>query len=185
MGRKPKVLLRALTSEEQALLEKLSRARSSPSAQVKRASILLAVAQGKSFTAAAQQAGRRDIESVSNLVKRFNQEGIAAIEPRHGGGPKPKYGPKERQLILEQAKEEPIVERDGMASWSLSSLEKRLRSDSEELSEIGKTTIWGILKENGFSWQKDRTWVKTGRVLRKRKAGIVEVVDPDTEAKKN
>jgi hypothetical protein len=46
-------------------------------------------------------------------------------------------------------------------------------------------TIWQILKEAGFDWQRTRSWCETGTVKRKRKSGeVVEVTDPDTEAKK-
>ena len=46
-------------------------------------------------------------------------------------------------------------------------------------------TIWRILREAGLTWQRDRSWCATGRVLRKRKSGTVTVTDPDTEPKKS
>ena len=53
---------------------------------------LLAVANGKSYTAAAQAAGRRAVMPSLNLVARFNREGLVAVAPRHGGGARPIYG---------------------------------------------------------------------------------------------
>jgi len=41
-----------------------------------------------------------------------------------------------------------------------------------------------VLNEAGYAWQKDRTWCHTGQVARKRKDGVVTVIDPETEAKK-
>jgi hypothetical protein len=38
--------------------------------------------------------------------------------------------------------------------------------------------------ETGWSCQRDGTWCETGQVKRKRKGQVVDVVDPDTEAKK-
>jgi hypothetical protein len=73
MRRLPKDPLRALTAEEQADLESISRARSAPAEAVIRAKILLAVAHGMNH-------------SQSALVSRFNQEGLDALLPRHGGG---------------------------------------------------------------------------------------------------
>ena len=35
------------------------------------------------------------------------------------------------------------------------------------------------------SWQRSRSWCQTGTAQRKRKSGIVTVIDPDSEAKKN
>jgi len=183
MGRRPKVPLRTLTNEEESYLEQLSRAHSAAAAQVKRAVILLAINNGDTFIDAAYKAGRRDVGSVAKLVKRFNIEGLEALKPRHGGGPTLKYTAKQRQQVLDRVRENPDPKQDGAATWSLSLLEKRLRKDG--FPEMGRNTIRSILLENGFSWQNDRSWVKTGRVLRKRKAGIVEVHDPDAEAKKS
>ncbi len=48
-------------------------------------------------------------------------------------------------------------------------------------------TIWKVLKEAGFEWQRTRSWGETGKVKRKRKKSgevVVEVTDPDAEAKK-
>jgi hypothetical protein len=50
---------------------------------------------------------------------------------------------------------------------------------------VSTYTIWRVLKEAGFEWQRTRSWCETGRAKRKRKSGeVVEVVDPDAEAKK-
>jgi hypothetical protein len=48
--------------------------------------MLLAVADGSDYQAAARAAGRASGDAVSRLVARFNREGIAALDPRHGGG---------------------------------------------------------------------------------------------------
>jgi hypothetical protein len=51
---------------------------------------------------------------------------------------------------------------------------------------VSTYTIWKVLKEAGFDWQRTRTWCETGKVKRKRKKSgeVVEVIDPDAEAKK-
>ena len=46
-----------------------------------------AVVDEKTYVEAARAAGRRSGKAVSQLVSRFNQEGLVAVEPRHGGGP--------------------------------------------------------------------------------------------------
>jgi hypothetical protein len=52
------------------------------------------------------------------------------------------------------------------------------------LPEVSTYTIWVVLQANGFSWQKDGSWCETGKVKRKRKEGVVEVIDPDASPKK-
>jgi transposase len=178
--------LRSLTDEEREVLTELSRATSEPAAHVARAKALLAVADGKTYQEAAGVAGRRAGDAVAHLVARFNQEGLQAIAPRHGGGPTTIYGPTQRALIIQEARRRPDREQDGTATWSLTTLQKALRQKPEPdgLPDISTYTIWTVLREAGFSWQASKTWCETGTVRRKRKSGVVQVTDPDTEAKK-
>ena len=87
MTRRRKDPMRSLTDGERASLDQLGRATSAPSALVTRARALLAVADGCSYTEAARRVGRRSGDAIGELVARFNREGLAAVEPRHGGGP--------------------------------------------------------------------------------------------------
>jgi hypothetical protein len=59
MTRQQKHPLRFLNAEERQELERISRATSESATRVARAKALLAVADGKSYTAAAQVCGRR------------------------------------------------------------------------------------------------------------------------------
>jgi len=184
MTRRKKDPLRPLSPQERDVLEQISRAQSDPASHVAHAKLLLLVADGTSYTEAAHTIGRLSGDAVSKLVARFNQEGLAAIEPRHGGGPPITYGAEERQRILAEFARQPDRERDGTATWSLSTLQRALRSAPDGLPTVSTYTIFQVLHDTGWTWQKDRTWCKTGTVVRKRKRGTVEVTDPDAEAKK-
>ena len=59
MTRRRKDPLRIITPEERAWLERISRATSEPASHVARARALLAVADGQTYQAAAEAAGRR------------------------------------------------------------------------------------------------------------------------------
>lgn len=183
MGRRAQESLRNLTDDERGYLEQMSRASSAPAVQVVRAKLLLHVAAGIGYGTAAKAEGRRSGEAVAHLVRRFNQEGIEALEPRHGGGPQRVYGATERERILAEVRRQPDREADGTASWSLSTLQRALRCAPDGLPTVSRETILNTLHEAGWSWQKDRSWCETGKVLRKRKAGIVAVTDPETEKK--
>jgi transposase len=166
------------------VLTQISRAQSEPASHVARAKALLAVAEGQTYTAAARAAGRRSNDAVSQLVSRFNREGLAAIEPGHGGGPRIVYGVEARKRILAEFERQPDRERDGTATWSLSTLQRALREAADGLPDVSTYTIWCVLHDAGWTWQKDRTWCRTGTVTRKRKGVVVEVTDPEAEAKK-
>lgn len=184
MARAAKDPLRTVTAAERNELEQISRARSAPAVQVTRARLLLRVAAGETFSAAARGEGRRSGDAVAHLVMRFNREGLAALEPRHGGGAQAAYGVAERERILAELKRPPEREKDGTATWSIGTLQRALRQAPDGLPGVSRETLLKVLHEAGFSWQKDRSWCQTGKVVRKRKSGTVEVTDPDAEAKK-
>ena len=185
MSRRKKDPLRQLTEKERAWLERISRSQSEPAAHVIRAKEILAVAAGHNYIEAARLAGIKTGDTVSKLVERFNQEGMQAIHPRHGGGPAVKYGAAERERVLAEARRQPDPEKDGTNTWSLTTLQKALHKAPDGLADISTERIWVILPEAGFRWQKSRSWCETGQVMRKRKRGMEMVVDPDATPKKN
>jgi transposase len=186
MTRRQKDPLRALTDDERAALSRLSRSRSAPVAQVARATALLAVADGASYTAAARRVGRRHGDAVAAWVARFNREGRAAVVPRHGGGPRVRYAEEQRRRIVAEAERVPGRERDGTATWSLSTLRTALRHAEDGLPAVSTSTIWHTLHAAGLSWQQRRTWCSTGVVLRKgKRGGTVAASDGDAAATKS
>ncbi len=184
MSRRQKNPLRPLSEEERKVMEQISRAQSEPASHVARARALLKVADGSTYGAAAQLVGRSSGDVVAQWVARFNKEGVAALEPGHGGGAPVVYGVAERERILAEARRTPDRDRDGTATWSLQTLRRALRTAEDGLPHVSSYTIWVVLREAGWSWQKDASWCETGKVKRKRKEGVVEVTDPDTMAKK-
>jgi transposase len=185
MSRRQKDPLRGLRDEERQSLVQLSRSRRAPAAQVGRARALLAVAEGQSYTLAAQLAGRHNGDTVARWVAQFNTEGLAAVIPRHGGGHPLRYGEKEQRRILAEVARPPDRGRDGTATWSLSTLRTALRRAPDGLPGVSTYTIGRALHAGGFGWQKSRTWCETGTVVRKRKrGGTVTVTDPDAAAKR-
>jgi hypothetical protein len=184
MPRSQKNPLRAFTAGERMRLEQLARSHQTAAVVVSRAKTLLAVAQGQPFTQAARAAGRKSGQGVGHLVARFNLHGLDALETRPGGHPPLIYGAAERHLILETARRSPDREQDGTAIWSLTTLQTVLRR-APGLERISTFTILSTLHGAGMTWQRDRTWCETGTARRLRKAGVVVVTDPDTEAKKS
>lgn len=184
MSRRKKEPLRGLVDQEREYLERLKRSRSAPLEQVIRAKILLAVAEGMSYGAAAQTVGRKSGDAVAHLVHRFNHEGIGALESRHGGGPAIVYREAERARIVEEARRPPDLAQDGTAQWTLSTLQKALRTAPNGFPTISTWTIFHALHEAGWSCQQEGSWCETGQVERKRQGQVVTVVDPETAAKK-
>src|SRR5207245_554616 len=80
------------------------------------------------------------------------------------------------------AQREPDRRTDGTATWSLSTLQRTLRQRG--FPRVGTSTIRRVLRDAGSSYQRTRTWCPTGTAQRKRKSGVVTVVDPKTEEKR-
>lgn len=129
MGTAQNVPLRALTVEERAALERMSRASSERMDRTRRARALLGVAGGLPFVQAAHYAGLGSGSGVAGLVQRFSERGMAALSIAAGRGRKPTYDPMARSRIVALAQQEPERRKDGTASWSLSLLQKRLRKE--------------------------------------------------------
>jgi transposase len=160
----------------------VSKAGSARADRVRRATALLAVARGRPFAQAAREAGFKSGTTVADLVGRFNRRGLAALRIAPGRGPKATYAPADRAQIVATAQRPPDRRDDGTATWSLATLQRTLRRAA--LPRVGTSTVRRVLRAAGSSYQKTRTWCPTGMAERKRKDGVVRVVDPETELKR-
>ena len=76
---------------------------------------------------AAQQVGFRSGSAVAALVSRLNRRGLVALPRAPGRGRRPVYDPAARAQIVAPAQRSPDRTTDGTATWSLSTLERRVR----------------------------------------------------------
>ena len=116
---------------------------------------------------------------------RFNAVGLAALAGRRPPGRRPLYTALQRERILAEARRAPVPAQDGTATWSLSTLQRALRRAPDGLARVSTYTIWEVLRQAGYRFGRTRSWCPTGKARRKRKSGVVEVIDPDATAKKN
>jgi transposase len=173
--------LRTLSEQEERALSQITKASSERVDTVRRAKAVLAVHAGEPFTVAAALSGFKSADSVSQLVERFNQHGLAALSIAAGRGRKPTYTSSQRQQILERLRSAPTREQDQSATWSLRLLQRALRRDL--LPRIGASTIRRALHQAGYVFGRSRTWCRTGTAVRVRKTGVVTVHDPQAQEK--
>jgi transposase len=174
--------LRRLSRVEQAALERIAKSSNERVDVVRRASALLAVARTGVFIRAAREAGLHSGTTVADLVARFNRHGLAALRIATGRGRQATYSASQRARIVATAQRQPNRRTDGTATWSLSTLRRSLRRAG--LPQVGTSTIRRVLQDAGSSYQRTRTWCPTGTAQRKRKSGVVTVIDPNTEEKR-
>jgi transposase len=143
----------------------------------------LAVAAKQPFPQAASVAGFKEARSVSELVERFNEHGLAGLAIAAGRGRKPTYTSEQQARIIAEVQRPPEREVDQTATWPLMTLRRALRQ--KDLPEIAAETIRQVLHEAGYRDLRTRTWVRTGYALRVRKSGTVTTFDPETPEKKD
>ncbi len=182
MARRQNEPLRSLSNSEHQALVAVIKASSERVDRVRRARALLTVAETGNFAEAARQAGFRSVTTVTNVVRRFNERGLDALTIASGRGRRPTYDPSARAQIVRVAQMPPDRRADQTATWSLATLQRRLRR--EGLTSVGTSTVRRILHAAGSSYQRSRTWCPTGTAQRVRKSGVVTVIDPETEEKK-
>jgi transposase len=168
--------LRALTAYEARALQGLAKATSERVDVVRRAQAILAVHAGQAYSHAAHAAGYQSGDSVSLLVERFNQQGLAALHIAGGRGRKAQYTAQQRERILQELQRTPDRQADGTATWSLKTLERALRH--EALPQVSASTIRAVLHAAGYRFGKTRTWCPTGTAVRRRHGETVMVHDP-------
>jgi len=147
MAQPQKEPLRALSEQEKRELQRLVKASSERVDVMRRAKALLAVANGKTLTEAAHEAGLKSRKGVGQLVKRFNARGLAALSIAAGRGRKPTYTSEQQARMLAEVQREPEREQDQTATWSLLLLRTALRK--EALPHVARETIRQVLHEAG------------------------------------
>ncbi len=91
--------LRPLTEFERGELERVNRHQ--------RAVALLAVDAGKTLTDAAKEAGWKVHDTVTRLIRRFNERGLAALDDLPRSGHPRSYGSAERARIERELRRSP------------------------------------------------------------------------------
>jgi transposase len=90
-GRKPKFVI-SLTNEVRGELEQLQRRTTAPAGEVRRARVILLLADGQSLKATAKESGLT-VRNARKWVWRFLEEGIAGLKDKGGRGRKPVFSP--------------------------------------------------------------------------------------------
>jgi hypothetical protein len=174
--------LRRLSRAERAALQRIAKSTSERVDQVRRATALLAVAHTGVFIDAAREAGLHSGTTVADLVARFNRHGLAAVRIARGRGRRSMYVASARAQIVATAQRSPNRRTEGTATWPLSTptadLTPRKLPDPRHQHHSARAA-----RRRQFVPAHAHV-CPNGTAQRKRKAGVVTVVDPQTEVKR-
>jgi transposase len=115
------VCLRAVTAEEFSAVERLARSRTAPARRVERARVVWRASRGETPPAIAAALGL-GAETVRGRIRRFNAEGLAALEDRHRSGRPATYSAGEVATVIAAALTSPRRLDLPFASWTLDRL---------------------------------------------------------------
>ena len=116
MSSEQKHPLRTLMPQEEQELQRVAKATSERVDMVRRAKGLLAVRAGQSFINATREAGYKSGDSISQLVERFNEQGLGALLIAPGRGRKVTYTDAQRARIVVELHRPPDRQEDQTAT---------------------------------------------------------------------
>jgi transposase len=153
--RGPPVCLRDLTAEERSTVETLARSRTVAARRVERARIVRRASRGETPPAIAAALGL-DAETVRRRIRRFNAEGLAALDDHPRSGRPATYSPGEAAVVIAAALTSPRRLDLPFASWTLD----RLAAYLLEYKGIAmrRSRIDEILLAEGLRWRRHETW---------------------------
>jgi transposase len=166
--RGPPVRLRDPTAEEASTVEALARSRAAPARRVERARIVWRARQGETPPAIASALGL-DAETVRRRIRRFNAEGLAALEDHHRSGRPAAYSAEEIAAVIAAALTSPRSLGLPFASWTLDRLAAYLLE--QKGIAMRRSRIDEILLQECLRWRRQETW-------------FGERVDPEFAAKR-
>ena len=153
--RGPPVCLRELTADEASAVESLARARTASARQVERARVIWRASRGETPPTIAKTLGV-SAETVRRRIRRFNAEGLAAVEDHHRLGRPATYSAGAVATVIAAALTAPRRLGLPFASWTLDRLAAHLLEHKG--IAMRRSRIDEILLKEGLRWRKQETW---------------------------
>ena len=149
------VCLRDLTAEEASAVESLARSRTAPARRVERARIVWRASHSEAPPTIAEALGL-DAETVRRRIRRFNAEGLAALDDHRRSGRPATYSADAVAAVIAAALTAPRRLGLPFASWTLD----RLAAYLPERKGIAmrRSRIDEILLAEGLRWRRRETW---------------------------
>ncbi len=170
-----RVRARRLTDEEGRQLQQIARRGKHGSTRVRRALIIMASASGTTVPATARLAAA-DEDTVRQVIHRFNQIGLACLDPRWAGGRPRRVSPDDEAFIVTTAKTRPERLGRPFTHWSVRKLAGYLADNPARVVEVRRERLRQLLRHHKLSFQRTRTWKESTDPEREAKLDRIEEV---------
>ncbi|WP_347224612.1 IS630 family transposase [Streptomyces thermocarboxydus] len=151
------VRVRRLTDQEGQRLQQIVRRGSTSSVRYRRAMMLLASAGGNRVPVIAQLV-QADEDTVRDVIHRFNEIGLACLDPRWAGGRPRLISPDDEDFVVQTATTRPTKLGQPFTRWSIRKLAAYLRRVHGRIIRIGREALRCLLLRRGFTFQRTKTW---------------------------
>jgi transposase len=174
-----RVKVRRLSDEEGRQLQRIVRrggGRSEVSVvRYRRAMVVLASAGGNTVEVIARLVATSP-DRVREMIHRFNDVGMASLDPQWAGGRPRRITIEDEAFIVETAKARPEKVGRPFTHWSIRKLRQYLADNPFRLVEIGKERLRQVLDRHGVTFQKTKTWKQSNDPQKEEKLDRIEEV---------
>ena len=169
------VRVRRLTDAEGQTLQRIVRRGKHGSIRVRRALIIMASASGTTVPAIAQLV-QADQDTVRDVIHAFNQQGLAALDPRWAGGRPRLISADDEAFIVQTATTRPERLGRPFTHWSTRKLAGYLADNPVRVVAVGRERLRQLLRHHKISFQRTRTWKESSDPEREAKLDRIEQV---------
>ncbi|ABD10615.1 transposase [Frankia sp. CcI156] len=152
-----RVRARRLTGEESRQVQAIVRRGTHSSVRARRATIIMASAGGTTVPAIARLVAA-DEGTVRDVIHRFNEIGLACLDPRWAGGRPRRISCEDEAFIIAVARTRPTKLGRPFTHWSLRKLADYLGDNPDRVVTVGRERLRQLLGHHRISFQRTRTW---------------------------
>lgn len=169
------VRVRRLTDQEGQRLQRIVRRGSTSTVRYRRAMMLLASAGGNRVPVIAQLV-HADEDTVRDVIHRFNEIGLACLDPQWAGGRPRLLSPDDEDFVVATATTRPRKLGQPFTRWSVRKLAAYLRKVHGQVIRIGREALRTLLARRGVTFQRTKTWKESSDPERDAKLDRIERV---------
>jgi transposase len=171
------VKVRRLSDEEgQRLLQIVRRGEPKMTKSViryRRAMVVLASASGNTVPAIARLVAA-DEDTVREVIHRFNELGMKALDPRWAGGRPRRISAEDEAFLVETARTRPEKLGCPFTHWSIRKLIDFLADNPGRIVRIGRERARRLLADHEITFQRTKTWKESPDPERDAKLARIE-----------
>ncbi|MGW5582352.1 IS630 family transposase [Micromonospora chokoriensis] len=170
------VRARRLSDDEGRRLQQIVRRGTGSPIRLRRAMVIMASASGNTVPAIARLV-QGDEDAVREVIHRFNEMGLACLDPRWAGGRPRRISEDDEAFIVATATTRPQALGQPFTRWSLRKLADYLaHNHGPRRVLVGRERLREFLHRHDITFQRTKTWKETNDPNAEAKLARIEAV---------